>query len=226
MKEKISFITIDSIKIVGDYYDSEKQDAPAIILLHMMPAVKESWKKFALKLQSEGFRVLAIDLRGHGESLDKDEQKLNFREFNDEEHRDSYKDIEAAVKFLKEQGSNKLAIAGASIGANLAIWYQADHPEIKASIPLSAGYNYKGIKTKPLVQKLKDDQYIYFVGATLDLRADQNNCGQVAKDLYKISGGQKKIKVYEDSETHGTNLFNEDPSLINNLVDWLKHIYK
>ena len=226
MKEKISFTSSDGVKIVGNYYNSEKQDAPAVILLHMMPATKESWKEFALKLQSEGFRVLAIDLRGHGESLDKEEQKLNFREFSDEEHRDSYKDIEAATNFLKEQGSNNISLAGASIGANLAIWYQADHSEIKAGIPLSAGYNYKGIKTKPLVQKLKDNQHIYFIGATLDLRADQNNCGQVAKDLYEISGGQKKIKVYENSEAHGTDLFIEDPSLMDTLAEWLKNIYK
>lgn len=227
MKEKISFTTSDSVSIVGDYYNAEKQDAPAILLLHMMPAVKESWEEFALLLQREGFRVLAIDLRGHGESVERGGDRLDFHEFSDEEHRDSYKDVEAAVEFLRKEGSKEIALAGVSIGANLALWYQSEHLEIRAAILLSAGFDYKGIKTKPLAEKLQEEQQIYFVGARGDRRAGGDyNCGEVAEELYRLKKGKKELKVYEDFEAHGTDLFAKDPSLLKALIDWLKDIYK
>jgi alpha-beta hydrolase superfamily lysophospholipase len=67
--EKVNFKTKDGVTIVGNYFKPRKEHAPAFLLLHMMPATKESWNDFASHLQKEGFEVLAIDLRGHGESI-------------------------------------------------------------------------------------------------------------------------------------------------------------
>jgi len=40
MKEKIKILTKDGTEIIGDFYFSENAER-AVLLLHMMPAVKE-----------------------------------------------------------------------------------------------------------------------------------------------------------------------------------------
>jgi len=60
------FDTFDDIKIA--YTDEGEGDA--VLLIHGFINTKESWKKTELKkdLLNEGFRVIALDLRGNGES--------------------------------------------------------------------------------------------------------------------------------------------------------------
>ncbi|MDL5501897.1 MAG: alpha/beta fold hydrolase, partial [Candidatus Methanoperedens sp.] len=137
--EEITFITEDGVKISGNYFKPKKERAPVFLLLHMMPATKESWNEFATRLQEKGFAVLAIDLRGHGKSTDKNGTRLDYKEFEDHEHRESMKDIAAAKEFLKGKGADisEMAIAGASIGANLALWQASIDKDILLLILLS-----------------------------------------------------------------------------------------
>jgi len=66
--EEITLTTQDDVRLYADYYKSSTLNAPAVLLLHMMPETKESWREFAKKLREVGFQVLAIDFRGHGKS--------------------------------------------------------------------------------------------------------------------------------------------------------------
>ncbi len=61
-------------------------------------------------------------LQSHGQSIDKNGKRINYREFKNAEHKDSTNDIESAKEFLagqKDVDISKFAIAGASVGANL-----------------------------------------------------------------------------------------------------------
>ncbi len=213
LMEKISFRTEDGVTIVGNYLVGSDT---AILLLHMMPAAKESWNDFAKALNQEGFSVLAIDLRGHGESTKQNGNILNYRQFTDEQHQASIKDVEAAVDYLTQKGVTTIHIAGASIGANLALQYQSEHPEIKKSILLSAGLNYRGVLTEPSAQKLNEDQNVFLLAGNLDSAA-----AEAINRLPNLIKGDKEVGVY-DTSTHGTDLFKEYPSLISELVTWLK----
>lgn len=57
----------DGVPIAGIHYDVPLPSS-GIVLLHMMPAVKESYAAFARELRDAGIGVVAIDLRGHGQS--------------------------------------------------------------------------------------------------------------------------------------------------------------
>src|SRR3989344_7230766 len=150
--ERIKFLTKDGVEIHGLYAGVESKNAPAVLLLHMMPAVKESWEGFQEKLREAGFQSLAIDMRGHGESVWGNGERIDYKNFTDAEQQEKILDVEAAMRFLAEQGvkSEHVAIAGASIGANLALQYQAEHSEIKAVVLLSAGLIYRDDETEPL----------------------------------------------------------------------------
>ena len=215
---KISLQTEDGVSIIGNYWAGGEQ---GVLLLHMMPSTKESWDEFAELLHNEGMSVLAIDLRGHGESVKQGSKELNYKEFSDAEHRASIHDVNVAAAFLKEKGVTNVYIAGASIGANLALQYQAEHPEVKKTILLSAGSDYKGLVTEPLAQQLKEDQQSFLVGGSEDKRSSGNSCGDVAQKLASLMKGRRDAKVYK-TEAHGTDLFTEDPALMKELITWLK----
>ena len=68
---RVEFTTSDGVQIVGDFYLPKKpvEKLPAVILLHMYDSNRRAWDTLAPELQKAGLAVLAIDLRGHGESI-------------------------------------------------------------------------------------------------------------------------------------------------------------
>lgn len=208
MSQRVEFQTSDNTKIVADYYPADSRKG--LVLVHMMPATKESWRGFARSLQAEGFHALAIDLRGHGESGGGD-----YQQFSDEQHQASIADLEAATAFLKQKGVTELSLAGASIGANLSLQHLAEYPETKSAVLLSPGLDYRGIKTAPLASKVADKNKILFVGSKDDEQTMDASCEEIISKL-----GLTKSIVY-DSGGHGTNLFNTHPELTHKLVEFL-----
>jgi len=67
--ERVEMKTTDGVNIIGDLYQPINSNGSAVILLHMMNKDKASWYEFGKKLVDKGYVVLAIDLRGHGESV-------------------------------------------------------------------------------------------------------------------------------------------------------------
>lgn len=220
MLKKINLTTSDGVRISGNFYKTEKTDAPVIILLHMMPATKDSWNNFAKKLNIAGFQCLAIDLRGHGESSGGPQ---GFQNFTDENYQKSIYDVECAIKFFlsKNVSIEKIFLVGASIGANLALQFQAENPKIKASILLSPGLNYKGIETEQMARKLKKDQSIFLIAGGNN---DEYSTETVQKLSNIISSENKEVMIFKNSG-HGTMIFKEDPAIMDKIIDWLKNIY-
>lgn len=216
MFRKVSFTTVDGIRIVGNYCPGANT-GPAALLLHMMPATKESWADLAARLVRGGLSVLAIDLRGHGESVEgPDGRRLDYKFFNEAEHQAKIRDVEAAVGWLGEQGHDAahLAVVGASIGANLAIAYAADHPEIPAAAALSPGLDYRGITTPDKVRRMRPEQGLFLAASQedeLSFLADRELAGLKADAM---------IKQYRGAG-HGTAMFAAVPGLIEEFAEWL-----
>src|SRR5690349_13204556 len=115
--EPILLTTSDSVRLTGAYYAADQLRGQAL-LLHMMPASKESWSAFAFALSARGIASLAVDFRGHGASEGGPE---GYKGFSDDEHQAKRLDVEAGLAWLKAKDDVPIVIAGASIGANLAI---------------------------------------------------------------------------------------------------------
>lgn len=226
--QKISFLVTENeqspnqVQIIGNYWKGS--ESKAIILLHMMPATKESWNTFAEKINQAGFSVLAIDLRGHGESVEVKSEKLkikslNYKDFNDKEHQESILDIDGAFKWLIEQGIAKknIVIGGASIGANLSLQFMTQHPEVEKGLLLSPGLDYRGIQITPLIKQLQNGQKVFLVAAE-----DDAHSAQAIKELSKIEIIKVETKVYPTGG-HGTTLFQTHPNLIDELINWLNN---
>lgn len=214
MSERISFETEDHAQIIGDYYEGGSDKAA--VLLHMMPATRASWVSLANILALEGFSSLAIDLRGHGESLVKDGEPLDYREFQDADHAGSIKDVEASVAFLLgEKKMKKISLVGASIGANLSIAFAAEHPEVASFVLLSPGLIYGGVDAESAAKRCSNNQSGFFVASEEDEYSAAS-----AKELHELFPGKKELRIFKDAG-HGTAILERNPEFGKELALWL-----
>ncbi len=210
----VSFATSDGWKIYASYRDAGA-GKPAAILLHMLIADRRSYDGFGAKLAAAGFNVVALDSRGHGDSTKKDGETRHYAEFDDEEHKSSLLDVAAAKDFLAGKGADtsKLAIVGASIGANFALNYGADDADVRAVVLLSPGLDYHGVETAAAMAKYRG-RSAYLVASD----EDKYSADSVGK-LHEIAA-DAAFKLFTDAG-HGTRIFNAEPSFEDALVDWL-----
>lgn len=218
MTEQVTLPTTDGVTIVGDLYRPTTSPRGGALLLHMMPATKTSWQAFAKTLTEQGYLVLAIDLRGHGQSTNLGPVILDYRTFSDAEHQASIADVETALAWLTSEHRlqwNQIGLVGASIGANLALEAMANHHELAWGVLLSPGLDYHGLMTEPLIVKIMPPQRLYLAASDDDLYSYQtiDQLAQVAPapvTLKKLSGAG-----------HGTLMFERQPKFQEEVVNWI-----
>jgi pimeloyl-ACP methyl ester carboxylesterase len=112
---------------------------PAILLLHGYGEDRTAWKDFSKQLLNRGFAVMAMDLRGHGESRTKNQRPIqaspdwrtNLQEFP--------VDLDPALDFMKSQprvDTRKMAVIGFDVGANLALIASGRFPEVRTAVAI------------------------------------------------------------------------------------------
>lgn len=215
--EHVTLKTSDGVEIIGKYHPAV-QSQRAAILLHMMPATKESWDAFVVELDHAGYSSIAIDERGHGESTMND--TLDYKQFSEEQQQAKILDVEAAFLYLQQQGfeESNMIVVGASIGANLAIQFASEHPRIPFVIALSPGLNYRGVKTDGFITQLHDGQRVVLVSSDDDDRESAESC----KELHRLNPLQTTW-IEKNGLGHGTNMFAADSKLMNELITLLLH---
>jgi len=209
------FLTKDDYTIAADYYAGTGKSG--VLLLHMMPADRTSWHALAAKLQENGFHILAIDLRGHGQSTG---GPNGYQAFSDAEHQQSVFDVDSAVEFLRSKGAEKIHIGGASIGANLGLQYAAKHSEVASVVLLSPGLDYCGIHTDIWMDNIKPNQAILLVASDDDVYSFTT-----VKTLFDRSSNlpMREVKLLTEAG-HGTVILQKNPGFIDEIVVWLKKV--
>ena len=206
--EKVDFKTEDGFTISANLWRGKKE---AVLLIHMLNSKKESYNIFAEKLNKAGFTVLALDMRGHGESLEQNGLRKNWEQFSDQDFRDMILDQKAANEFLIKEGFQLKTVVGASIGANNALNYAATDSGVQNVILLSPGLEYRGVKTEESAKTVK--------ARTIIVASEE--------DAYAYGSSKALNEILENSEFkalrgagHGTVMFS-GTTLENDLVDWL-----
>jgi pimeloyl-ACP methyl ester carboxylesterase len=101
----VSFSPEDGGLVYADVYGEADR---AVVLAHGGQFNKESWKKQAEALVAAKFRVLALDFRGYGKSKGPGD--------SDSMDAPLYKDVLAAVRYLRKVGAKSVSVVGASMG--------------------------------------------------------------------------------------------------------------
>jgi dienelactone hydrolase len=221
--ERVIFTSDDGVSLVGSYYKPSigiNNSTPSVILLHMLGTNRATWDNFAQKLSQNGYAVLSVDLRGHGESIKQANSTISYQSFMPSNFKSMTLDVKAAKKYLIEERSanpNKISIIGASIGANLALNYAASDHSIKSVILLSPGLNYRGISTLDAITKYKNP--IYIVAAEEDSESAKDS-----KILCEKITCAENLRIFEKANDHGTDLLSNKmlgSKLQNIILSWL-----
>ncbi len=217
--QEVTFVTADSVTIHGTLYLCDgDQKSPALVLLHMLRHKRQDWDVLAREAVQTGFVVLTIDLRGHGQSVKEGSRTLDFKEFSNAEFAAMLEDVKSAVSFLRNEASvdaNCLSLAGASIGANLALKYAAIDTAIQSIVLLSPGLEYRGLTTEEEMKSYGKRPVLLIAARDDDYSSDS------IQKLATLARGPARQQLYE-SAGHGTFMFQAEPGLGKLILDWLK----
>lgn len=205
--QRVTFRTDDGVTIAATWYEPPVRPAPAVIAIHMLQKSQRDWEPFASRLAAEGIGVLAIDLRGHGESQGVAQDYANM-----------FRDVTAARRFLSARPDvlpTRIGIVGASIGATLAAIAAADDPAVVSLALLSPSTDYRGLRIEPAMRKYGARP------AVLVASDDDGYASRSARELLKAGGGIREHVVLKNAG-HGTAMLNADPDLVRRLVEWFK----
>ncbi len=115
MSKKEFNIQVNDVKIACLRW-GERNKTP-IMLVHGWTGFKELWDSFAPQLEEKGFDVVALDLRGHGDSS-RPEMEYTHEVFS--------KDI---LELSKKLGWDKYSLLGQSMGGYIVLDYALRFPD-------------------------------------------------------------------------------------------------
>jgi len=183
-----------------------------VILVHDEGRTSQDWNLFANKLVTKGYRVVAVDLRGHGNSA-------SILDATEPDWSNMVKDVQAASSWLKKQGAKQVSLVGAGLGANLSLELAAVDPTLKTTVLLSPGLNIRGFKPSKSI--------IAYGPRPIFLAAGEGDTigANTVKYLEKQAAGARKLVVLP-GEDRGANLLEENPGLEDSILNWLAGNYE
>jgi pimeloyl-ACP methyl ester carboxylesterase len=206
----VTVIADDGLTLVGDYYVSVTDSDlayPAVLLLHMIGSNRASWSPLIPDLQNAGYHVLAVDLRGQGDTGG----EINWSA--------ATTDVQTWLDWLRDQPEvqrDAISIVGASIGANLALIGCANDDDCLTSIALSPGLVYYSLK--PDINQLNKRSALLLASQNDQYSADS------VKQMLSSATGDIAVRLYSGS-SHGTHLFEVSDKvrqgLIQTIMTWL-----
>ena len=206
--ETVTIEAVDGLVLHATYFGpGGTAPFPGVILLHMLGGNRQVWADngFADALTASGYAVLALDMRGHGESgSDQDWTKAG----------DDLQRVWAYFTGLENVDAKRTAVIGASIGSNMALRTGADEPAIKTVALLSPGLDYRGVTTEEAMTQF-GQRPILIVASEEDSYSANSS-----RTLAEIAQGEIVLQLY-DGAGHGTNMINRQPDLTDLLLDWL-----
>ncbi|MFA5976181.1 MAG: alpha/beta fold hydrolase [Elusimicrobiota bacterium] len=224
--QHVSWKTPEGVSLVGFYHPAGGAGRLTWVLLHGLGSVKEEWSDFAqqaARTLDDGF--LIYDLRGHGASTQgKPGEKLDYREWRQAGPGSPWSlmgdDLKSAVAMLMDRyhlTENRIALGGASLGANVSLVYAGRHQAVPAVILLSPGLAYAGVVT-PGAYRGYGQRPLFLAASPEDADAFDTVRQFVAQR------GDSNLRVASgDGAAHGVAMA-KNPVFTKKLIDWMKEM--
>ncbi|MCK4341480.1 MAG: alpha/beta fold hydrolase [Phycisphaerae bacterium] len=213
----VSFNAADGMRIAADYYSppvAGRGDAPMVMLFHSYRGDRTAWEPLIAPLHDAGFAILALDLRGHGESATT-ETRDRVESRDTKLFKDMQQDLRGAYDWLARQprvDRSRFALVGASVGGSVALQYAAKDRSVDVVVCLSPGLNYLGLDSAGDVGQITGREILLV--ATEDER-------DAPYTLKKRTTGVQ-VKIHKGRKAHGTNMFGVIPELEPEIAKFLK----
>lgn len=145
--EKLSFRMRDGVSLAADVQGP--QEGPPVILLHGGGQTRGAWGNTVSAMASHGFRVIALDLRGHGESDWSPDGRYALDQFAD--------DLRTVAATLDQDP----VLVGASLGGLTSMLACGEDPRVALKALVL-------VDIAPLIEKAGENHVIGFMRGTKD----------------------------------------------------------
>jgi pimeloyl-ACP methyl ester carboxylesterase len=187
---------------------------PAVLLLHGFGEDSAVWTDFKKSLLAKGFAVMTLDLRGHGASKTRNNQPITAsKDWRSSPHEFPL-DVDAALTWLKTQtriNSNKIAVIGVDIGANLALIASGRFQQVRTVVAVNPNL-VEGQEMAGSAQDFKPRSALIF--ALTDTE------GTALK-----SAVQSPVQVRTLDQPGGTTSWFQNKQVTDSIFQWLKDTF-
>lgn len=203
----VTFRAADGRMLTGLFLEAGTRPAPAVILVPMLGRSKDDWQGVAQRLADANISALAVDLPAL--SLPPDPQELLLW----------HEDLRAAAAFLAGRSGDvrpgAIGIAGASLGANLAVLAAAADASVRSIALISPSLDYRGVRIDALLRQYGARP------ALLMASLHDPYAARSVRELAQEAPGPREVR-WSSVTGHGTLLLSRDPDLVRALVEWFQ----
>jgi alpha/beta superfamily hydrolase len=196
----VNFTSKDGIALSGLWYGESDH---VVVMSHQYNHDQQSWKPLAARLVAAGYAVLTYNFRGYPPSA-------GTRDIGQIGH-----DLDAAVRFARDQGAREVVLIGASMGG-IATVPAAIVDHVTAYVTISAPLGFAGLVASDGALKGSAVPKLFINGERDDYIADTRHMAEVARPPMTLA-------VYPTG-FHGTDLLltKDGPTLQQQIVDFVK----
>jgi dienelactone hydrolase len=208
--QAVTFAARDGVQISGVLHLPAKAPAPAVVLLNMLGRTHRDWDGAAAEFVEAGIAVLAVDFRPIG-LADPDTAGGGSSPYAA-----LVLDAEAARAYLAtrpEINPTRVGMAGASLGANVAVLAAANDQMVRSLALLSVSLDYKGLKLELALKKFASRP------ALLVASSEDPFALRSARQAVTMGDGPRELRVLAGAG-HGSVMLAREPDLATALVDW------
>lgn len=197
----IELVANDGVKIAAIEQGKSER---GVVLVHGDGSSAETWAELAGSLRDAGFRVVAVDLRGHGRT---------GGSVAEDAYPSMLQDVQAAVIHLRATGTPRVSLVGVDLGAVLALQTAGADEDIQNVIMISPRLAVNGVKVTSALAGYGSRPLMLVAGSKdiTGVRAAGALAGKIE---------QAKLEVIKDGE-EGMRLFGKSTQLEGQVIAWL-----
>ncbi|NLO90877.1 MAG: alpha/beta hydrolase [Elusimicrobia bacterium] len=222
--QSVPLVASDGWKITARYQPPQ-DNGKVLLFIHSAGKSKDEWAALAGRISRLGYGYLALDLRGHGESLyDAGGSSTSYRNFDKKgttnEFNQMTRDIEAAIDYLAEQqiGEDRIILAGSGLGANLAVRAAAVCPSVPMMLLIGPTLNAaRDVLTVNPLRAYGKRQVLIIVAQQPKRIYDES---VLLKAVAQLAAGQENVTFISEYKGMGTELLNYNT--IPRILQWLR----
>jgi len=206
---EITLGAADGTRLTATLHTPARVPAPAVLLLHVANGSRHDWAPFAERLRAAGIAALALDFRGHGASAGRRDWERMAG------------DAAAALAYLRREPAidhERIGVAGASLGASVALALAAAEPSVRGVTLVSPGLDMYGYRAYVDLQAY-DARPLFMLCAEGDRYAVE-----AQTQLAALARGPTQTRIVPGA-AHGTALL-KDAAAVDALMAWIEGMLK
>ena len=206
----------DGAALKATYY-AAAGPGPAVLLLHMCNATRESWDPVGRGLSAAGIHALALDYRGYGDSAGDRHDKLPVARRQALVTGTWPGDVDAALAYLQSQpgvDKSRAGAGGGSCGVQQAVYLARRQPTVRSLVLLAGGTDRAGLDF------LQRTPWLPVFTAAADDDQYHQQAPRLMQWLAELSGNPRNRFAGFADGRHGTEIFAPHPELVRSIVDW------